>query len=461
MKIFLNFNVLLLGLYLGSIAQAGQILHFQRTNVDPTQSVNRSRPFGRISSDFVLQFQTHITEQDKRDLIASGIQYFRYIPDDALIVRATEGQLRQFAVSHKIHGYLPYHGDLKISTELPVLSVFSMGKTVDATIHTLSQEDRSRVKQVLVQEFGQLVILDESDLSLTVQVQQTWLRPISEMNGIEFIEPKAEFQMMYLPLDTDPDITPAPLVGDYKDLSGYETGTKIMKLSAVWDLGFTGLGQKIGIADTGLDTGNLSTLAPDFSGAVAKGVGFGVGANGSWSDPMGHGTHVAGSVLGRGTASARQLRGAAYDAQVIAQGMWSPMISNLTVPQKLSQLFQSAYDEQARIHTNSWGAANDSLAGSYEGTAQQADQFMWDHPDMLILFAAGNSGVDKNKDGRIDAGSVSPPGTAKNVLTVGASENLLSVGGIQVPIKELRGAATNWGAEPILSSKVSDNPDGI
>ncbi|MFC7614823.1 S8 family serine peptidase [Actinokineospora soli] len=42
---------------------------------------------------------------------------------------------------------------------------------------------------------------------------------------------------------------------------------------------------------------------------------------------------------------------------------------------------------------------------------------------MLITFSAGNAGVDGNADGVVDNDSMGAPGTAKNVLTVGASEN--------------------------------------
>ena len=42
---------------------------------------------------------------------------------------------------------------------------------------------------------------------------------------------------------------------------------------------------------------------------------------------------------------------------------------------------------------------------------------------MTILFSAGNAGVDANANGVIDSGSMGSPGTAKNVITVGASEN--------------------------------------
>src|SRR5690606_28622322 len=83
----------------------------------------------------------------------------------------------------------------------------------------------------------------------------------------------------------------------------------------------------------------------------------------------------------------------------------------------------------------------------------------WDHPDMLILFAAGNDGADRNRDGRIDPGSVSPPATAKNSLSVGASENYELRGGIQEKIGKLN--PRNWGVEPIASDTVSNNPNGL
>jgi hypothetical protein len=48
---------------------------------------------------------------------------------------------------------------------------------------------------------------------------------------------------------------------------------------------------------------------------------------------------------------------------------------------------------------------------------------VWDHKDFCILVAAGNDGTDKDGDGRINPMSVTVPGTAKNCITVGASEN--------------------------------------
>ena len=48
--------------------------------------------------------------------------------------------------------------------------------------------------------------------------------------------------------------------------------------------------------------------------------------------------------------------------------------------------------------------------------AQQVDAFVYEHPDMLVLIAAGNSG----EDGVFSVGS---PATCKNCIAVGASQN--------------------------------------
>src|SRR6185436_11195897 len=90
------------------------------------------------------------------------------------------------------------------------------------------------------------------------------------------------------------------------------------------------------------------------------------------------------------------------------------------LPSDLNQLYQQAYNAGARVHSNSWGSA---VAGDYTTSSVQSDNFMWNHRDMLITFSAGNEGIDSNSDGVIDNDSIGAPGTAKNVLTVGASEN--------------------------------------
>ena len=89
----------------------------------------------------------------------------------------------------------------------------------------------------------------------------------------------------------------------------------------------------------------------------------------------------------------------------------------------------AAYGQGSRISSNSWGqldAANRPIA-SYNTTAQEYDRIVRDVQSgtaglqqVTVVFAAGNSGSASN--------TVSAPGTAKNVITVGASENVRQTG---------------------------------
>jgi hypothetical protein len=84
----------------------------------------------------------------------------------------------------------------------------------------------------------------------------------------------------------------------------------------------------------------------------------------------------------------------------------------------------AAYEMGARISSNSWGFSN---VNDYDATAREVDALVRDaqpqsagNQQLVMVFAAGNEGAR-------GPGSVSSPGTAKNVLTVGASESVRSL----------------------------------
>ena len=98
--------------------------------------------------------------------------------------------------------------------------------------------------------------------------------------------------------------------------------------------------------------------------------------------------------------------------------------STYTFP-NLPNLQSRAYRDGARVSTNSWGAPG---SGAYNVDSQTFDALVRDaqpsssavpvagNQQMVIVFAAGNDGPG--------SGTVGSPGTAKNVITVGASENV-------------------------------------
>jgi subtilisin family serine protease len=139
-----------------------------------------------------------------------------------------------------------------------------------------------------------------------------------------------------------------------------------------------------------------------------------------WSDLVGHGTHTAGSIIGNGAMSSGQYRGVAWEAWLVHQSIGDSG-DYVYPPPDLNDLFLPTYTDGARVHSDSWGSA---VNGAYDANAIGTDAFMWNYPAMLVVYSAGNSGVDANPaNGVVDADSMGSPGTAKNALTVGAMEN--------------------------------------
>jgi serine protease AprX len=407
--------------------------------------------------DYVVQFTRIIQENDKLALEKKGAQIFRYLPDDALVVRANQNQLKEFAAENgHVNAFVQFQPKWRVSEFLPVISSFLIGKKEVILVTTFSDADRRHLESQVKRLDSSSRILDSEDKYLTILMELTKIPALSQLTGIEFIQKVEPMNSLHMVLDQNE--VGISQDADYGILTGDETGTKVMNFESAWGLGFHGEGQIVSMADTGLDSGDVNRMADDFVGAIRSGYIFGIGAK-DWSDPMGHGTHVAGSIVGRGTASGGKIRGGAFASQIVPEGMWSPILDNLSVPPQLNKLFEAANKDGARVHSNSWGAATNF--GVYEAMAQKVDDYMWNNPEFLILFAAGNSGVDKDKDGKIDANSVGTPGTAKNCITVGASENVTSTGGIQVTVSQLRTAKDSWPAEPIWSSKISDDKNGV
>lgn len=195
----------------------------------------------------------------------------------------------------------------------------------------------------------------------------------------------------------------------------------------------TGEGQVVGVVDTGIDMKSCYFRDPScetpysIDGSVINTncrkviqyINFTDKTD--WLD--GHGTHVAGSVGGRSIldyGDYARYNGNAADVKIAFFDIGSSESQpNGDVKLKLptnynTGMFQLIYKSGARVITNSWG----NRANTYDKSAEKCDEFMWEHPEALLIFAAGNDGCLNDC-----ANSVSSPGTAKNVLTVGATLN--------------------------------------
>lgn len=217
---------------------------------------------------------------------------------------------------------------------------------------------------------------------------------------------------------------------------------------------YQGGDQIIAVADTGFDKGDPKDTHPAFNGRVKK--LYPLGRKEKTDDPDGHGTHVCGSALGDGNSDSMggRIAGTAPKASLVLQSVMDDSQSLGGIPSDLGNLFSQVYKEDgARIHTNSWGSSSPFSQLPYDGSANDIDKFVWENQDMIILFAAGNDGTDSKKKGVIDSNQIGSQSSAKNCITIGASEN------DRPDIDVTYGS--KFGAAPFKDDRVADNPEGM
>ena len=207
--------------------------------------------------------------------------------------------------------------------------------------------------------------------------------------------------------------------------------------------GFTSASNvQVDITDTGVDKGVVPVPGgshPDFYqlGNPASPSRILYAHEDSASDPDardcgGHGTNVASIAAGYNAASVA----AAQDAQGFNYGLGVSPYSRIGVTKifrcaggfdvttSLTTLHSGAWAGGARISNNSWGAP---VGGAYDAQAREFDALVRDarptvagNQPLTEVVAAGNSGFGGN--------TIGSPGTAKNVITVGASESVRAIG---------------------------------
>lgn len=362
---------------------------------------------------YIVQFQGPVEQAWKDQVAAAGAELLGYLPDYAFKVRMTPEQAAQVGQLATVNWVGIFQPAYKLAPQVSAAAAaprllrvqIEQGADINAAAATIAQTGA----QILQQEGDLLLVAADS----------------GQTNGIAQVLDVAWLEIYRFPEKHNETGAGVILGATIANTSGYDGSTQIAA-----------------VADTGFGTGVAATAHVDvpasrivalqnFAGASSGGC-YTVINDGVQDVDSGHGTHVALSVLGDGGANGEG-KGTAPAARLVFQAVENYTdftgvcaASNpdgyylIGIPSNIGTLFQSAYDAGARIHSNSWGSA---AAGDYTTDSVNADNFIWSHRDFLVTFSAGNEGTDANSNGVVDNDSIGSPATAKNVLTVGASEN--------------------------------------
>ena len=360
---------------------ANRTLEIEATSPFPKAFAQHQTPSARGTLPFLVVCAQPVSKTAREQVAACGARVVGVIPDRTLLVEADEPSLAKLASSAAFAGAC----ELAPADKIGVAGLTPADNSLSITLVPLADADVPAVSNAVVALGGQVLATPVG--RVRARVPSARLPALAARGDVRWIERYA----------------PAKLLNDV----AVNPGLLNVRKARSAPHGLTGAGQIITVADSGLDTGNTNTVMTDFQGRVNL-IRTVDGADDR--DVNGHGTHVAGSIAGDGALSGGTIRGVAYGATL---NVWQGTQGNyFYTPDSLDDLFRPDHvNYPSYIFSGSWGY---SYGGTYTDLCSEYDDWIWQHPDTLVVLAAGNDNRYKVLD----------PGCAKNTLCVGASESL-------------------------------------
>jgi subtilisin-like proprotein convertase family protein len=361
-----------------------------------------------------------------------GVAYVSYIPNNAALVQATPDQAREMAGDAMFQAVLPYEPYYKLATDLLPAAVAQQPPPSGALNVTTFPGQRDALLAALQALGAQFMGEERSPFgpTLTVMVPPENLAAVAQLPLAQEIEPYAPRRMLN-------DLTRAAM--------GVATNTLYTTPNY---LNLSGSNVTVNLNDSGVDKTH-----PDFQGP--GGAVRLQGAANALFDYEGHGTHVAGIIMGNGSKSTTfktnvvpgsiipgaGFQGKATNANLFVQSLGLVIGTTIAAAYQEGGTFVSDASLQTNasvelgttnlISNNSWGYdgvnSYDMHAASFDQATRDAQPGVPGEQPLLFVFAAGDGGNGNNNGGGGAESSIVSPATAKNVITVGAIDSLRNI----------------------------------
>ncbi len=390
--------------------------------VDLKQSrMNQTPAAGAVPGKglYVIQFIGPIQDPWLKTLEETGAKLIAYIPNNAYIVRADQVAAGMLAMMKNRHSFVQWMGDYqpayKLTPQLQAMREMTDAPPVRVRVQVIdSSEGRLKaeeIKKAALQYFGERRVLKYRNLTVLIPVSQ--LAELSQSDEVLAIEEDRERKRAD---EVQGQIVAGNLTGNAPSSPGYLAWLASKGFNSSQFGSFS-----VNVAD---DSFSL-TGHPDLQDSR---VAFENNPTNMTGPQHGHGflnSHIIGG-FNNGTGSVfEDANGFNYGLGIVPWARVGVTAIFGPGPVSPSAWEETAYSQSARISSNSWLLDftwhYDTFAQEYDSIVRDAQSGTPGNQELAVVFCAGN-------DARFGSGTVTSPGTAKNVITVGASENLRQTG---------------------------------
>lgn len=376
----------------------------------------------------LIQFSGPIHDAWLAEMDRENLEIVAYIPDYTYLVWGTEPALKRLSSNAPVRWWGEYQALYALDPALPIEGSDPVGAVVQIYDHPGAESTLEAINKMASKVLRPAItVIGLTSLAVEVEPEQVWeIALLSDVVTVErWVIPQRHDEMQnqimagHLSADGSTPLGPGYL--------SWLTGT----------VGFTTTASAypiVDVTDDGIDDGTETPQHPDFYTSGDTQLADRLAYNENWTtDPAadgagGHGNLNASIVAGYNARSGFPYEdndGYNYGLGVNPFGRvaGSKIFGNTSgwAGPDYTQLVARSYNLGARIISNSWGEVPGSGAylvddQIYDMLVRDADLLTPGAQPVTVIFSAGNSGIGANTTGS--------PANAKNVIAVGASENV-------------------------------------
>ncbi|MEO0813666.1 MAG: S8 family serine peptidase, partial [Myxococcota bacterium] len=358
-----------------------KLLHLKREIFDPTREsaapmerALRATPEQKLH---ILQFAGSSNAAKKAELKGLGVEFCRYIPDDAFVVRLSPRAKSAVESNPHVRALMPLHPAYKMPDTMAEQVLVPSNTSIPSNYDVVSPDpaDKARLEQQIKQLGGEVVHPENGSLLLVASLTPSQLSKLVRLDTVSWVEPSTEIEV---------DMDNALIQGGAQAVQD-KTG------------GYTGRGI-VGHVLEGIDRNH-----PDFAANEFRDAPIAVADGRS----TGHGTNTYGQIFGSGKGN-EKARGIIPDAQGVYTNYNAVRNAQPgNTPNSRYELTERVMkDHNVMFQTASWGYARTT---QYNARSAEMDQLIFDL-DLPICQSQSNAGT---RDSR-------PQAWAKNIISGGA-----------------------------------------